>query len=365
VRAWKRGQRIEEIDTPALLLDIGAAERNIRRMAEVTASLSARLRPHVKTHKTPLLAHKQLAAGAIGVTCAKLGEAEVMVEGGIGEILISSEIVGAEKVARLVALSRHARILTVVDDEGPARAIAAAANEAGLRIPALIDIDVGQGRTGVLPGEPARELARAVSRMPGLELVGVQGYEGHLQHIADAEVRREKCRASMQLLVQTADLLREDGHAIGIVSTGGTGTAAFAGSFPGVTELQPGSYVVMDAHYGSVGGVPFEQAISILTSVISRTRPGIAVLDAGMKTASSDSGPPVPRGMPAAQFAFAGDEYGILRFEEGRDDLSAGDKIELVPSHCDTTINLHDVYYVVRDGRLEDVWPIAARGKIQ
>jgi D-serine deaminase-like pyridoxal phosphate-dependent protein len=365
VRAWKRGQRIEEIDTPALLLDIGAAERNIRKMAEATASLPARLRPHVKTHKTPLLARKQLAAGAIGVTCAKLGEAEVMAAGGVGEILLSSEIVGAEKVAKLVALSRLTRIITVVDDERCARAIGEAAKEAGLRIPALIDLDVGQGRTGVPPGEPARDLARAVSRMPGLELVGVQGYEGHLQHIADATTRREKCSASMQLLVQTADLLREDGHGIGIVSTGGTGTALFAGSFPGVTELQPGSYVVMDAHYGSVEGVEFEQAISILTSVISRNRPGIAVLDAGFKTASMDSGIPVPRGMPGAQFMFAGDEYGILRFEKGRDDLSAGDKIELVPHHCDTTINLHDVYYVVRDGRLEDVWPVAARGKIQ
>lgn len=226
-------------------------------------------------------------------------------------------------------------------------------------------MDVGQRRTGVQPGEPARELARAVAKMPGLELVGLQGYEGHLQHIEQADARREKCAAAMRLLVQTADLLRDDGLRIDIVSTGGTGTAAFAGAFPGVTEVQPGSYVVMDGHYGSVEGVPFEQAISILATVISRSRPGVATLDAGFKAASIDSGLPAAKGIPGAQFMFAGDEYGLLHYEKERADLGVGDKIELVPHHCDTTINLHDVFYVVRDGRLEDVWPIAARGKIQ
>jgi D-serine deaminase-like pyridoxal phosphate-dependent protein len=350
------------------LLDIGAAERNIRKMAAAVAGGSARLRPHVKTHKSPILAHKQVAAGAIGVTCAKLGEAEVMAAAGIPEILISSEIVGAQKVARLIALSRHARVITVVDDEGAARAIAEAALQAGLRVPVLVDVDVGQGRTGVPPGDPAIALARAVAAMKGLSLLGLQGYEGHLQHLTRASDREAKCRAAMTALTDTASRMRDLGLPVEIVSTGGTGTAAFAGAFPGVTELQPGSYVVMDTHYGTVEGVAFERALSILTTVISKTRPSVAVVDAGMKAASIDSGPPAPKGMPDAQFLFAGDEYGMLSFPEGSAEaraLKLGDKVELVPSHCDTTINLHDVYYVVRDGILEDVWPIAARGMIQ
>jgi D-serine deaminase-like pyridoxal phosphate-dependent protein len=367
VRAWKRGQRIEEIDTPALLLDIDAATRNIRKMAGAFAGRAARLRPHVKTHKSPILAHKQIAAGAVGVTCAKLGEAEVMSAAGVPEILISSEIVGAEKVARLVTLARHAaaRVITVVDDEGAARAISDAAEGAGIRLSTLVDVDVGQGRTGVRPGEPALALTQKVAAMRGLTLAGLQGYEGHLQHLVSAKDREAKCQAAMEALVQTAALMRDHGLPVEIVSTGGTGTAAFAGAYPGVTEIQPGSYVVMDAHYNTIEGVVFERALTILTTVISKTRPRAAVLDAGLKAASIDSGPPFAPAFPGAQFTFAGDEYGILSFPEGESPLKVGDKVELVPGHCDTTVNLHDVFYVVQGGRLEDVWPIAARGMIQ
>lgn len=362
---WKRGTRVEDIETPALVLDIGAAERNIRRMAERFAGRAVRLRPHVKTHKTPILAHKQLAAGAIGVTCAKLGEAEVMAAAGVREILVSSEVVGAAKVARLVALNRHARVITVIDDAGAARAISGAAAAAGLRVPALVDLDVGQRRTGVQPGEPALALAREVGALPGIAIVGVQGYEGHLQHIQGEAQRGERCRAAMHALTETASLLRANGFAIEIVTTGGTGTHAFAGDFPGVTEIQPGSYVMMDAHYGTVEGLGFEQALFLRTTVISKTRSDAATVDAGMKTASIDSGLPGVRGIPGAQFLFAGDEHGTVMFGEARDDVRVGDVIELIPSHCDTTINLHDVYWVVRDGRLEDVWPIAARGMVR
>ena len=379
---WQRGQPAGEIDTPALMLDIGAAERNIRKMADRFAGRPTRLRPHVKTHKTPILAHKQLAAGAIGVTCAKLSEAEVMIAAGIPEVLVSSEIVGPAKVARLVALSRHARVITVVDDAAAARALSDAAAAAGLRIPALVDLDLGQGRTGVPPGEPARARAREVAAMPGLALAGVQGYEGHLQHVTRAAERAEACQKAMRALTDTAGLLRGAGLPVEIVTTGGTGTHAFAGEFPGVTEIQPGSYVVMDTHYGTIEGVEFEQAIFLLATVISKTRADTAVVDAGFKSASLDSGMPgvrrvlgamgAPRGQAApraeasgAEFLFAGDEHGLVVFDGPRADVRVGDKIELVPSHCDTTINLHDVYWVVRDGRLEDVWPIAARGKIR
>ncbi|HEX2570484.1 MAG TPA: DSD1 family PLP-dependent enzyme [Polyangia bacterium] len=380
MREWRRGQPLADIDTPALILDIAAAERNIRRMAEAHpgphgaaagaghpghAGRPVRLRPHVKTHKTPLLAHRQLAAGAIGVTCAKLGEVEIMVQAGIRDILLSSEVVGPAKVGRLVALSRHARIHTVVDDLGAATALSEAAQAAGLRLPTLLDVDVGQGRTGVLPGEPALALAQALARRPGLEIVGVQGYEGHLQHIADPGARAAACQKALQLLVETAEALRAAGHDIAIVTTGGTGTHAAAGGHPGVTEIQPGSYVVMDAQYGGVGGLGFEHALFLLTTVISKTRPDVAIVDAGWKSASSDAGAPLVHGTDGARYVFAGDEHGRIHHEATPNPPRVGDKLLLVPSHCDTTINLHDVYYVVRDGRLEDVWPIAARGQVQ
>jgi D-serine deaminase-like pyridoxal phosphate-dependent protein len=362
---WRRGQPVEELDTPALILDIAAAERNIQRMADRFATGPVRVRPHVKTHKTPLIAHKQLAAGAIGVTCAKLGEAEVMIRSGIPEVLVSSEIVGPAKVARLLALSRHATVITVVDDALAARAISDAAVAAGLRVPTLVDVDVGQSRTGVAPYQPALALAREVAAMPGLMLVGLQGYEGHLQHIPGAAARAEACRAAMKALTETADLLRGAGLPVDIVSTGGTGTHSIAGTYPGITEIQPGSYVVMDTHYGSVEGLGFEQALFIQTTVISKTRPREVIVDAGMKTASIDSGMPRVHGIAGAEFYFVGDEYGKVTFDGPSDDVRVGDKLTLVPSHCDTTINLHDHFCVVRDGRLEDVWPIAARGKIR
>lgn len=362
---WRRGQSIEEIDTPALVLDLAAAERNIRQMADRFAGTGVRLRPHIKTHKTPLLAHKQMAAGAIGVTCAKLGEAEVMIRAGIPEVLLATEVVGPAKVARLVALNRHGLVITVVDDAGAARAISDAAKAAGLRIPTLVDIDVGQGRTGVLPGEPALALARQVAEMPGLSLVGLQGYEGHLQHLPSAAEREKQCRAALQKLTDTADLLRGAGFSIEIVSTGGTGTSAFAGAHPGITEIQPGSYVVMDSHYGTVEGVAFEQAIFIVTTVISKTRPEVAIVDAGMKTASIDSGMPLVRGLEGAEFFFAGDEYGRVTFDRPRPEVRVGDRVTLVPSHCDTTINLHDFMWVMVDGKLEEIWRIEARGQVR
>jgi len=362
---WKRGQSLGELDTPVLLLDLAAAERNIRKMASALLSTSVRVRPHVKTHKCPLLAHKQMSAGAIGVTAAKLGEAEVMIRAGIPEVLVSTPIVGASKVARLIALSRHGIVITVVDDAASARAISDAAIEVGLRIPTLVDISVGQRRTGVLPGEPALLLARQVAEMPGLVLVGVQGYEGHLQHVEGFAARRDQWRAAMRALVDTADLLRASGFPIDIVSTGGTGTSVFAAEVPGITEIQPGSYVLMDTHYGCVDGVEFEPAIFILTSVMSKTRPSDAIVDAGMKTASMDSGMPRVHETPGAKFFFAGDEYGRIEFDAPRSDVRVGDKFLLVPSHCDTTVNLHDYFWVIEGGKLVEVWPIEARGRIR
>ncbi|MDP9375943.1 MAG: DSD1 family PLP-dependent enzyme [Chloroflexota bacterium] len=356
------GARVDDLDTPSLLLDLDAVERNLDRMAHRYAGTTTRLRPHTKTHKVPQLALMQLERGAVGVCCAKLGEAEVMASGGVSEILVTTEVVGAAKIRRLLALARQVNVITVVDDAGAAGQLSGAAVEAGLRLRCLVDLNVGQNRAGIEPGEPALHLARAIERLPGLELLGLQGYEGHLQHIVDLQERRAANARAMRLLTQTAALLQDKGMRVDIVSTAGTGTGRFAAEWPQVTELQPGSYVVMDADYGRVQGLDFEQALTVLTSVISR-RQHEAIVDAGEKALSSDSGPARPRHLDAT-YAPQGDEHGKLTFADGNL-LALGDKIELIPSHCDTTVNLHDLYYVTRGGRVVAVWPIAARGRVQ
>jgi D-serine deaminase-like pyridoxal phosphate-dependent protein len=357
------GLPVQQLDTPALILDLGAVERNLDRMDEALAATTVRARPHTKTHKVPNLALEQLRRGAIGICCAKLGEAEVMAAGGVGPILLTTEVVGEAKIRRLLGVARQVPIVTVVDDAHAAEILSEAAGEASLRLDCLIDVNVGQDRTGVEPGEPALVLAERLAGLPGLELIGLQGYEGHLQHIVEPEARREANASAMQLLTQTAALLTERGHRVEVVSTAGTGTFRFAAEWPRVTEVQPGSYVVMDSDYGAVQGLGFENALTVLTSVVSTQRKNAAVVDAGYKTLSSDSGAPVPRQVEAT-FQFMGDEHGKLVCENGCP-LRPGDKLELIPSHCDTTINLHDVYYVTRGGYVVAVWPIAARGRVR
>ncbi len=358
------GKRRDELDTPCLLLDLDLAESNIALMAARFANSPVRLRPHVKTHKTPVLALEQLRAGAIGVTCAKLGEAEVMAAGGVRDLLISTEVTGAAKIARLIGLAQQARVITVVDDPDGAQALSRAAEAAGLRLRTLVDVDVGQGRTGIAPGEPALALARRVATLPGLEFAGLQGYEGHLQHVVAADERATQVSAAMRSLIDTRRLIEAAGLPVEIVSTGGTGTHRFVGATDGVTEVQPGSYVVMDAHYGTIEGLGFANALTVLASVVSRQRPNTAIVDAGFKALSTDSGPARPRDFADATYAPKGDEHGAVVFESGCP-LGLGDKVTLIPSHCDTTINLYDAYYVLRGDRVVAVWPISARGKVQ
>jgi D-serine deaminase-like pyridoxal phosphate-dependent protein len=305
----------------------------------------------------------QLARGALGICCAKLGEAEVMAAGGVGPILLTTEVVGDAKIRRLLGVAKQVEIITVVDDAEAAARVSEAASAAGVRVQCLIDVNVGQDRTGVEPGESAVKLAEHLAGLPGLELVGLQGYEGHLQHVREPEARREANASAMQLLSQTAELLTEGGHRVEIVSTAGTGTFRYAAAWPRITEVQPGSYVVMDRDYGQVKGVGFENALTVLVSVVSTQRKNAAVVDAGYKTLSSDSGAPGVRDVDGA-YSFMGDEHGKLTFENGCP-LRPGDKVELIPSHCDTTINLHDVYYVTRGGVVVAVWPIAARGRVR
>jgi D-serine deaminase-like pyridoxal phosphate-dependent protein len=364
------GASKEQIDTPALLVDLDILDRNIARMAALVANTGIALRPHVKTHKSPLIAHRQMTAGAVGVCCAKVSEAEVMVAGGIPDVLITTPVVAPEKIRRLTSLARQATVGGVTDDLRNVRHLSEAACEEKVTIHLLVEINVGQNRCGVAPGPAAADLADEIARLPGLHFRGFQGYHGSLQQVVDFDRRTADIRHALALLLESADVARRRGHAIEVLTGGGTGSSATDIGLHGLTELQPGSYVFMDCNYNRIQWgpdgvpVPFSQTISILTSVVSCTSADRIIVDAGWKSASCDSGVPILKAIDGATFAFAGDEHGKLSVPEGAR-ISSGDKLELVPSHCDTTVNLYDRYVCVRNGKVEALWPVAARGRTQ
>lgn len=350
-----------DLDTPALCLDRPALERNIAKMAAFFQERPAKLRPHFKTHKSPLIAWMQLRAGAIGITCAKLGEAEVLAQAGIRDILIANEIVGADKIARLAGLAAYTDIMVAIDDIQNAAQISEAAQARGLQVRVLVEVNVGLNRCGVGPGTPCLQLAQQVAALPGLRFEGLMGYEGHTVMIPDMEERRKAAEESMAKLVGSAELLRQNGLPVGIVSGGGTGTYQITGSYPGVTEVQAGSYATMDAKYREVG-MDFEMALTVVARVISANTPGRAVIDAGYKAFTSELGMPkliYPHGWRLTRLS---EEHGNLECEGGAP-LRPGDMVEIAPSHGCTTINLYDAYHVARDGVVEAVWAISGRGK--
>jgi D-serine deaminase-like pyridoxal phosphate-dependent protein len=349
-----------DIDTPALLIDLDTMERNIQKMAEFFEKQSASLRPHTKTHKCPMLAHKQLRAGAQGITCAKLGEAEVMAEAGINDILIANQIVGDRKIARLANLARHCDIMVAVEAAENVADLSNAAKAAGSTIRVLIEVDVGMHRCGVKSAEEALSLAQVILSSPGLQFEGIMGYEGHAVMIPDFEDRQQACVDSMQVLISTKEILEKNGVEVKITSAGGTGTYNIAGAYPGITEIQGGSYILMDAKYYSVLQ-DFECALTLLSTVTSRPDRETAIIDAGMKAMTFEFGMPELIGVPGASISFLSEEHGHIYLEDA--DPKVGRKVELIPSHCCTTVNLHDRFHAVRGNRLEAVWPIAARGK--
>lgn len=357
---------LEQIDTPALLVDAICYEQNIKSCLEYFVGTGVTVRPHLKTAKSPVIAKHLLAAGARGVCVAKLSEAEVMAAHGITDILITTEIVGAVKVRRLLELvSQHLEVKTVVDSMAGASAINAVVGELGVRIKVLLDVNVGQDRCGVEP-EAAATFAQNLEQFPNLELIGVQGYEGHLQHVRDPQKRRVQARAAMESLASAVISIRDLGIAVPIVTTGGTGTGMFCAQHPIVTEVQPGSFIFMDSDYLATGGLPYASALTVLATVISAPSSDRVVIDAGNKSLSMDSGFAEPKDLPGWSYEPAGDEHGILTRAAGVETrLKVGDRVALIPSHIDTTVNLHDTYHVLRDGRLEAQWPILARGKVQ
>lgn len=349
-----------DIDTPALLIDIDKMERNIKKLADFFKRQSSNVRPHTKTHKSPVLAHKQIQAGARGITCAKLGEAEVMAAAGIRDILIANQIVGTEKIARLANLAHHCDIMVAVESLENVNDLSAAAKAVGSTIRVLIEVDVGMHRCGVKSAEEALKLAQAILQKPGLRFEGIMGYEGHAVMIPDLEDRRKACLDSMQVLISVKEILEKNGIKVKIVSAGGTGTYNIAGAYPGVTEVQAGSYIVMDAHYHEVLQ-DFECALTLLATVTSRPDKRTAIIDAGMKAMTFEFGMPQLIGVPGAVISFLSEEHGHIFIEDA--DPKVGQKVELIPSHCCTTINLHDRYHAVRGDRLEAIWDIAGRGK--
>jgi D-serine deaminase-like pyridoxal phosphate-dependent protein len=324
------------------------------------------VRPHQKTAKSPVVARRLLDAGARGICVAKLSEAEVMLADGIDDVLITTEIVGdlkAQRLARLLGQHPYALVRVVVDSFAGAEALDSALPKP---VEVLIDVNVGQNRCGVAP-EDALALAEALRPLERLRVVGVQGYEGNLQHVRDPDERRARCKGAMERLAVAVDALRAGGHAVGVVTTGGTGTAEFCAAHEHVTEVQPGSFIFMDADYLDDGGMPYASALTALATVISHPAPDRAVVDAGLKTLSNDSGPARLADAPGWSYHPAGDEHGVLTpsGERERRPLAVGDRVALIPSHIDTTVNLHDVLHAHRGGTIEETWPVAARGKVQ
>ena len=366
------GTPVREIETPALIVDLDVMEENLALMAKRLEGTGVRLRAHAKTHKSPWLASKQVALGAVGVCCQKVSEAEVMVEGGIENVLVSSEVTAASKLRRLAALARHANLMVVVDHPQGVAMLAEAVTAAGAEIGVLVDVDVGQGRCGVAPGVPAAELARRVEAARGLELRGIQAYQGKAQHVDGFAERREVYADAVARMRETVDAFEAAGLPLEVRSGGGTGSWRWDAESGVLNELQAGSYLFMDSHYRSIGGEDsdiyddFQPSLFVLTTVVSAPGPGHVVMDAGHKALSSDSGLAPCLELEGAVHARASDEHGVLELSPASRRPEIGETLLFQPSHCDPTINLYDVYHGVRggmeEGVLEAVIPVAARG---
>jgi 3-hydroxy-D-aspartate aldolase len=369
------GMPVHEVDTPALLIDLDAFDRNLKRMADFAAKAGVRLRAHAKTHKSPDIAARQIALGAVGMCCQKVSEAEALVDGGVLDVLVSNEVAGAAKLARLAALAGRAKVAVCVDNADNVHEIEAAAAKAGAKIGVLVEIDVGAKRCGIAPGEPAAELAALIAASPNLRFAGLQAYHGSAQHAREASARRDHIARAVGMVEETLGALRKRGLEAQIIGGGGTGTYEHEAASRVYNELQCGSYVFMDADYArnkrADGGFfdTYEHALFVYATVMSAPSPERAILDAGLKAFSFDSGMPLPWKLPGAVYHRPSDEHGILDVSESSVRPKRGDKVLLVPGHCDPTVNLHDWYVGVRGlgngkGRVEVIWPVAARGAV-
>ena len=358
------------IPTPALIVDLGAFEANIQKMADHCRQAKVGYRPHAKTHKCPQIAKRQIAAGALGVCVATVPEAEAMAAAGINGILLTSPIVDAGKIGRMVALaSGGGKVMLSIGHPREAELLAAAAEAAKAQLDVLVDLDVGDKRTGILPGEPAVELARQISRSKNLTVRGVQAYAGHASHTVGFENRQRVSREAIAKAVETKGLLQRAGFDAQILSCGSTGTYNIDSAIEGVTELQVGSYVFMDVDYRRIGGrdgnavyADFQPSLTVLTTVVSATHPERVTVDAGTKALDTTTANiPQAKNRPGLLYAKNGDEFGAVNLEPGGKLPAIGERLEFIVPHCDPNVNLYDRIYACRGEKVEAIWPVAAR----
>jgi D-serine deaminase-like pyridoxal phosphate-dependent protein len=351
------GKDRHELVTPALLLDLPAARRNIEKMGARMREMPADLRPHIKVHKSPEIARLQVEAGAIGVSTATVWEAIVMVQSGLNGVFVVNTVAGPHKLAALAALACDADVMVAVDDAANAADVAAAVRAAGTTIGVLVEVDTGMDRAGVDSTPEGVTLARRIAEIDGLRFCGLTGYEGHCALTPERELRHERERTAMGFIVETAEAVRASGLPCPIVSAGGTVTWDWTAAFPGVTESQAGSYVVMDNFHWSMVG-DFEFAMTVVATVISR-RPDRVIVDAGNKSIGMPSLASIA-GHDLPNFRFD-EEHGI--FATGPDDrLQVGDVVELIPGYAPATVNWYDAYHVMDSDRIVDIWPVVPRG---
>ena len=366
------GMSLEDVDTPALLLDLDAFERNMDRMAKTLDGTSVKIRPHSKSHKCAIIGLEQMARGAVGLCCQKVGEAEAMVAGGVRNVLVSNQIVGRSKLMRLAALTKQADWIGVcADHPDNVEQLNEAAAAMGTVINVLVEIDTGAARCGVPVGKPAVDLAKQIDSATNLNFAGLQAYQGRAQHVRSYADRRQIAEAGIALTKETVDGLKAVGLDAEIVGGAGTGTFQFEAAGGVHNELQAGSYVFMDADYGKNlnpgGGFfdDFENSLFVYVTVMSTPTEDRALVDAGLKALAMDSGPPAVADMPEVEFRRASDEHGILDIAKTNHPVRLGDKLKLIPGHCDPTVNMYDWYVGYRGDRVEALWPIVARGMLR
>lgn len=363
--AARVGDRLQDVDTPALILDLDAFEDNLRSMQALAESHGVALRPHGKAHKCPEIALRQVALGARGVCCQKVTEALPFIRAGVTDILISNEVVGGRKLDLLARLAAQARLTVCVDHPDALKALSAALDAQQSCVDVLVEVDIGQKRCGVQSHDEAIALAEHVARLPNVRFAGIQAYHGGIQHKRSFEQRQRAAEKGIRAAAGYVDALRRAGFACEVVTGGGTGTVVFDAASEVFTEVQPGSYAFMDGDYGAMewGEVTaLRHALFLLGTVISAPTPDRAVLDVGLKSTTAESGLPRVAGRGGLRCTALNDEHCILAADEPRARPALGERLKLIPGHCDPTFNLHDEVVAVRNGVVEAVWPISARG---
>lgn len=357
------GRDIQLLDTPVLWVDLDLMENNIKRLSSYLKEAGVSWRPHTKGVKIPAIVHEMLDAGAIGITCAKLSEAEVMAAGGVKDILVANQVVGEIKIARLCALRHHTNIMVSVVDLENVEEISKQAVNAEVKIRVLIELNVGMNRAGIEPGQGVVDFAYKLVQLPGIELAGIMGWEGHVVSIEDPTAKQVECEKAIRSLVETAELCRKQGIPIDIVSCGGSGSYRISAHIPGITEIQAGGAVFGDVTYRRWGGA-FDCSLFVLSTVTSRPTSFRAIIDAGHKTMDGEVSMPEVLGLPGATLVTLSAEHGYLELDDPNLPLKTGDRVNLIVGYGDWTVCLHNQLVGVRKGKVEVVWDISGRGKL-